>query len=453
MSRWIDITNDVSKKYYNAFMRRVEMPEYVKSANVLTAEEAADMNSDSFADPISRNFPLNTKANCWCSAVYFYGNQCNKDRTSKQAEVNIQRAAEIWGITEEVAKIKTAFEIQTIPVTYAMSFSHNGATVNRCPDHTKEAATTSAQWLYDNRFNFPIEAQKAAAIRLAAKADTFKLQPAAATYVDKLANPEVYGNLNCKVASAITDRLNAVNPKKWGEVENELLKVANAMASNPLEVCQTGEVIATALEAIDVKHGFNQKWGSSYQHPIDCCFRVNMLKVAADTNSIVHLTTGTPVDLNKISNSQLEKGLKIAGDDFLSYCQTDGLNVDRSKAAEILPTLPKPEAQRFEHAIKSAGYMPESSYDLADRLFKESNMIDPAIGVLQNAMAQQQEDIPQPQPGETEDMFKQRMEQEKQKANVKSLKAQAGLAAVKARSAEQEMQQSIMNSQPDSNMA
>lgn len=432
-------------------MRRVEMPEYVKSANVLTAEEAASMGSDSFADPVSRNFPLNTKANCWCSAVYFYGNQCNKDRTSKQAEVNIQRAAEIWGITDEVTKIKAAFEMQTIPVTYAMSFTHNGVTVNRCPDHTKEAATTSAQWLYDNRFNFPIEAQKAAAVRLAAKADTFKLQPAAATYVDKLANPEVYGNLNCKVATAITDRLNAVNPKKWGEVENELLKVANAMAGNPLEVCQTGEVIATALEAVDVKHGFNQKWGSSYQHPIDCCFRVNMLKVAADTNSIVHLTTGTPVDLDRISNTQLEKGLKIAGDDFLSYCQTDGLNVDRSKAAEILPTLPKPEAQRFEYAIKSAGYKPESSYDLADRLFKESNAMNPAIAALQNAIPQQNEDIPQPQMNEDEITFEQRMNQQKEQAKIDTLDAQAGLAAMKARKAKQEHQQSMMNPEPQGN--
>lgn len=427
------------------------MPEYVKSANVLTAEEAAGMSSDSFADPVSRNFPLNTKANCWCSAVYFYGNQCNKDRTSKQAEVNIQRAAEIWGIADEVAKIKTAFEIQTIPVTYAMSFIHDGVTVNRCPDHTKEAATTSAQWLYDNRLKFPIEAQKDAAVRLAGKADILKLHPTVATYVDKLANPDVYGNLNCKVANAITDRLNAVSPKKWGEIENELLKLANAMASNPLEVCQTGNLVAAALEAIDVKHGFNQKWGSSYEHPIDCCFRVNMLKVAADTDSIVHLTTGTPVDLNKISNTQLEKGLKIAGDDFLSYCQTDGLNVDRSKAAEILPTLPKPEAQRFEHAIKSAGYRPESSYDLADRLFKASNMMDPAISMLQNAMPAQVEDVPQPQSGEDEATFEQRMNQQKEQAKIDTLDAQAGLAAMKARKAKQEHQQNMMNPQPQVN--
>jgi hypothetical protein len=78
-------------------------------------------------------------------------------------------------------------------------------------------------------------------------------------------------------------------------------------------------------------------------------------------------------DLNKISDFQLEKGLKIAGDDFLAYCQTDGLNVDRNKAAEILPTLPKPEAHRFEAAIKKAGYNPETAYTLMDRLFdKES---------------------------------------------------------------------------------
>lgn len=433
-------------------MRRVEMPEYVKSANVLTAEEASNMNSDSFADPVSRNFPINTKANCWCSAVYFYGNQYNKDHTTKQAEVNIHKAAAIWGIENEIAKIKAAFEIQTIPVTYAMSFTHNGVAVNRCPDHTKEAATTSAQWLYDNRFNFPIEAQKAAATRLAGKADMLKLHSTAANYMDKLANPDVYGNLNCKVASAITDRLNAVSSKKWGEVENELLKLANAMASSPLDVCQTGEIIANALEAVDIKHGFNQKWGSAYEHPIDCCFRVNMLKVAADTDSIVHLTTGTPVDLNKISNSQLEKGLKIAGDDFLSYCQTDGLNVDRSKAAEILPTLPKPEAQRFEYAIKSAGYRPESSYDLADRLFKESNMFSPSINALQNALPKKDSDVPQPDMNEDESMFEQRMNQQKEKAKIDTLDAQAGLAAMKARRAKQEMQQNAMNAQANPQM-
>jgi len=448
MSRWIDITTDVSKKYYNAFTKRVGMPEFVKSANVLTADEASRMGSDSFADSVGRSFPINTKANCWCSAVYFYGNQCNKDFRSKQAEVKLEKAADIWGLSDELARIKAAFAEQEVPVTYALSFSHQGNTVNRCPDHTKEAATASVQWLYENRTKFPINIQKVAAARLAVKADIAKVSVSASSYLDKLANSDAYGNLNCKVAVAITDRLNTIPAFKWTELESELLKVASHLASNPFEVCQSGEVIASAIESLDVRHGLNEKWGSALQHPIDCCFKVNMCKVATATDSLVHLTTGTPVDLTRISDHQLEKGLKVAGDDFLAYCQTDGLNVDRSKAAEILPTLPKPEARRFESAIKTAGYIPETAYDLADRLFKEGNAMAPAIMAMQQAMPAanqpQTDELPKPEPGEDDASFEARMQEQKEEARIATLDAQAGIAASKARQARQ---QKIVNPQ------
>lgn len=418
------------------------MPEYVKSANVLTADEASRMGSDSFADSVGRSFPINTKANCWCSAVYFYGNQCNKDVGSKQAELKLEKAADIWGLSDELNRIKAAFAEQEVPVTYALSFSHQGNTVNRCPDHTKEAATASVQWLYENRTKFPIDMQKAAATRLAAKADIAKVSASAGCYLDKLANSDSYGNLNCKVAVAITDRLNAVPTQKWTDLESELLKVANSLAAAPFEVCRNGGLLANALESLDVKHGLNEKWGSLLQHPMDCCFKVNMCKVAADMDSVVHLTTGTPVDLTRISDHQLEKGLKIAGDDFLSYCQTDGLNVDRSKAAEILPTLPKPEARRFESAIKTAGYIPETAYDLADRLFKEGNAMAPAMMGMPPAMPMmgqsQPDDLPKPEPGEDDASFEARMQQQKEEARIATLDAQAGIAASKARQARQE---------------
>jgi len=442
MSRWIDITTDVSKKYYNAFTKRVEMPEYVKSANVLTVDEASRMNSDSFADSVRRSFPINTKANCWCSALYFYGNQCNKDVASKQAEVRLEMAADVWGLSDELTRIKTAFAEQEVPVTYALSFSHQGNTVNRCPDHTKEAATASVQWLYENRTKFPIDMQKAAAVRLAAKADLSRVSASSGCYLDKLANPDSYGNLNFKVAVAITDRLNVVPTYKWADLESELLKVANSLAAAPFDICHNGDLLANAIESLDVKHGLNEKWGSFLQHPVDCCFKVNMCKVAADTDPIVHLTTGTPVDLTKISDHQLEKGLKVAGDDFLSYCQTDGLNVDRDKAAEILPTMPKPEARRFESAIKTTGYIPETAYDLVDRLFKEGNVVAPAMMGMPIAMPlmeqAQPDDLPKPKPGEDDASFDARMQQQKEEARIATLDAQAGIAASKARQARQE---------------
>ena len=146
------------------------------------------------------------------------------------------------------------------------------------------------------------------------------------------------------------------------------------------------------------------------------------------------------MDLTKISDFQFEKGLKIAGDDFLSYCQTDGMNVDRSKAAEILPTLPKPEAQKFEHAIKTSGYIPETAYDLADRLFKEAN-----YGMMAPAMPPMQDN--EPVQGEDDASFEARMNEKKEQAKLDALDAQAGLAAVKARQAKQQHEQNLMGQQ------
>jgi hypothetical protein len=448
MSRWIDITDDVSKKYYNAFTQQVEMPEYVKSAEVLTADAAEHIPQTAFADSFNKKFAVDSKANCWCSALYFYGNQCNNFSASKQAEQKLLNAARIWGISNDVERIKRSFEEQTIPVSYAMSFDYKGVKVERCPDHTKEAATASAEWLYANRLKFPTSVQKQAAERLLAKADSMKIGTQAITYLDRLANSDSYANLNCKIAMAITDRLSAIQTYKWSELEDEMLKAANDLNAAPYDICHNGSVFVSALEALDVKHGLNTKWGSQLQHPVDVCYRTNMTKAAAIADSTVHLTTGTPIDLSKISDHQLEKGLKIAGDDFLSYCQTDGLNVDRSKAAEILPTLPKPEAYRFETAVKSAGYVPESATGLLERLFKESNfpaqpaMMPPTApaamadaGAPQDSMAM--DELPQPMPGEDDSSFEQRMNEMKEQARLATLDAQAGIAAAKARQARQ----------------
>jgi hypothetical protein len=442
MNRWIDITDDVSKKYYNAFIKQVGMPEYVKSAHVPTKDSLDNVSSEAFADNINRKFAVDSKANCWCSALYFYGNQCNTLGSSKQAEARLVKAARVWGISDEVERIKKAFEEVSIPATYAISFKFKGAQIDRCPDHTKEAATASSEWLYANRFKFPVEIQKQAAVRLQSKADPFKISTKAAAYLDKLANSSSYSNLNCKIACAITDRLNAIPSFKWGALEDEMLKVAQTLSSAPFDVCSSADLLVNALEALDTKSGMNSKWGSAIQHPVDVCYRANLTKAAAAMDSVVHLVTGTPVDLTKISDFQLEKGLKVAGDDFLSYCQSDGLNVDRSKAAEILPTLPKPEAQKFEQAIKTSGYIPETTYGLADRLFKESNYGMMPMG--QAPMEQMPADDTNPMPGEDDMSFEARMNEKKEQAKLDALDAQAGLAAVKARQARQQHEQNMM---------
>ena len=440
MSLWIDMTDDVSRRYYNAFIRRVDMPEYVKSAQVLDREAADGLPAAAFADQSNRKFALDSKANCWCSALYFYGNQCTSAAGSPQTEDRLVKAAKVWGVLDDVKAIKRAFEVKEIPVSYALSFDYRGQRIERCPCHTKEAAAASAGWLHQNRFKFPIGAQQAAAASLLKAASGASMDARAKMYLDRLANPQVWFNMNTKVAAAITDRLSVIPMAKWTELEDELLKVAQDLNNEPSGICRNGDLIASALEALDVRHKLASKWGTSIQHPVDVCFRVSFSKAASQTETVVYLTTGTPVDLRNITDHQLEKGLKVAGDDFLSYCQPDGINVDRSKAAEILPTLPKPEAHRFESAVKKAGYRPATADDLIEDLFKESQ--DPAISMENPAIQipeQPQDDVHKPEPWEDDQSFDARMNQKKEVAKVETLDANAALAASKARQAKQQL--------------
>lgn len=75
-----------------------KLPEYVKEASVLQAEDVAPLANIAFADSFNRLFPIHTKAATYMSAVYLAGNGDTKSHTFK----NVQKAAEFYGITEDV---------------------------------------------------------------------------------------------------------------------------------------------------------------------------------------------------------------------------------------------------------------------------------------------------------------------------------------------------------------
>jgi len=374
MSLLSDITDDISKKYFAKYTSSLELPDYVKEANVVDGEYCIKLASSNFADVVHRKFPIDTKANCWTSALYFYGGQHNKNASNKQIETRLEQAGKVWGINSDIDVIKQAFIPKNVTVDYAIRFIDDGRTITRCPYHTVELATKSAEWLFNNRFAFPVSIQKEAATKLMKTAELTKISSKAAIYLDKLACSDNYNNLNNRIASAIADRLAIVKTAKWGELGNELLKVANSLSNNPYALCDNPGVILEALETFDIDNKLHTKWGKDLNHPVDVCYSYNLTKSAEAIESTVSLTTGTMLNLEAMSDSQLEKGLKMAGDDFLDFCKPDGINLDRSKIAEVIPTLPRPEAKRFEKGIKSAGFNADST-DLTIEILDNANSV------------------------------------------------------------------------------
>jgi len=83
----------------------VGMPEYVKDADVITAEDVAGLAAVSFADKATRTLPIHTKAATWMSAAYYYGTRT----TDKVVEHAIEKAASLHGIAADVENLKSAF--------------------------------------------------------------------------------------------------------------------------------------------------------------------------------------------------------------------------------------------------------------------------------------------------------------------------------------------------------
>ena len=349
-----DITGDVSKTLYANLIEKVDVPDYVKSAAVETEDSVSSLKSRAFADPFNHQFPLNTKASCWTSALYFYGQ--TPDYANSRAhdiDTNLTKHASIWGIEEDVEAIKKAFEPAEIPAEYALSFDYRGDTVDRCPCHTEDLAKKSCVWLVEHKNNFPIHEQIKAACTLMEKAGGYENVPAEARdYIASLAEAEKYStSLNVTVASAINERLASVKRSKWGELGEELLKIATDLSKDPYSLNKNATTMQAAIEAFDVQCGLQSRWGGGMTHPVDACYSITRSKSAAAVEGSVKLMNGQYFDLSKASQTDLEEGLKRAGDDFLSYAKPDGLNLDMGKVKEILPTIPAPDANRFQAAF------------------------------------------------------------------------------------------------------
>jgi hypothetical protein len=351
----VDITDDRSKTTYLALTNVVDLPDYVKEAAVDSPESVENLPGSAFADSINRKFPLNTKASTWVSALYLHGANTEAPQSIVgSAETKLNKMAEVWGISEDIELVKQALAKAETPVEYAIDFEWRGTSVQRCPFHTPELAVKSAEWLATNYQHFPIEVLKTAAERLTIACNEATLPDAAEELLQKLSHTQEFSNLNVKVANAIIDRLERTKHLETSEMGMELKKLASTLLEDPLDLVGQADLVAECLEAFDVEKGFHQKWGADFSHPVDVCFNITFEKAAAATN-FVELTTGSGYDLSSLTNRQLEYGLKYAGDDMLDYCKPDGLNLDRAKVAEILPTMPAPDAKNFSLGIQKAG--------------------------------------------------------------------------------------------------
>lgn len=81
-----------------------QIPEYVGKAQALTKEASEDLEDESFADVVKREYPITTKSDVWLSAAY-HAKTAEDTKYAEYIKQKIVKAAEVFGIQEDVEDI------------------------------------------------------------------------------------------------------------------------------------------------------------------------------------------------------------------------------------------------------------------------------------------------------------------------------------------------------------
>jgi len=337
-----DASTDYSGKEMHRMFMDVELPEYVKTAELDDFTELRKLPKAAFADPERMIYPINTPARVYVSNAYFIGKKADisklygEDYTS-QLESNIQKAAEVFDIAEDLENYDKNLNVKQAAdysARHMVDFDVAGLdTVQLYPVKTASDLSSAAESFTNNINNFPFS------VRIKS-AETF-VKAAAALGVDDL--PE----LLMKYAGLYYPDLSNISFELWRRstklASAEHKEIYSKIAEDVKNMTTLEEVMKIAETCFNIENmeGLydNAKVAHILGDAVDHLFTEQITKVASDLSYVeVHGDKYNLSDLTKISKDKYEEAFGDSGID----------PADPEKIAEILPTMPRSDMKLLE---------------------------------------------------------------------------------------------------------
>jgi len=156
------------------------VPAYVADADLGAIKEAAEASlcESEFAEPVSRQYPINSKASVWLSAAYFAKTADTRPLTPTGEYIlgNIKAAGELYGIENDVNAILSAYMDKQAEAS-AETWGWDVGGERKYPLHTEDLTKTAMSYFEQNRDKYPFEMRRAIASNIYKQALAFNLEP------------------------------------------------------------------------------------------------------------------------------------------------------------------------------------------------------------------------------------------------------------------------------------
>jgi hypothetical protein len=341
-------------------------PDYVKSAshdNICGG--AAKLPAHIYGDPRHCTYPCHTAAATWMSAAFLGDKRAS--HTEDDAEMiqgRILTSAKYHGTEGEISdllgKIATldSHHVSELPdEDFAFVWKDStGRADRRLPLRNALEVKAAAEYLQKYRDEFVYNDRQKIASRILVKAGEYGAGLGDLdTFLEKQAG---YGV--CAVTTAAEFLRTRAKIVDNDEISAQLVKTAETIESNPAQVRDSDQLqkLASLVDQIDHEYGIVREYSDQIKRPEDVFFTVTHKAASEFAAEHVPMTSGTIYKRADLRNLNLQQVRDWMGTDFADEVSAGGLYVDMEKLSEVLPTLPRSDAETFDRLLSDAGIEP-----------------------------------------------------------------------------------------------
>lgn len=377
----IDQAQDRSGRHTDQLCADYDAPDFVKqaSAEQQGRQGVEELNDRQFADPSHRRYPVHTKSATWLSTACFF----TRKEASKQdshIESRLAEQAELFQIYGEFLRLKEAAATQPEEAKlpdecYAYLFQHQGALQRWLPIVDPADVTKAAGYLQKFASMLPYNHREQIALRTLNRAETLQVELDSETrdYLHKVAGIGLSDP--AAVRELLYQRANAARSLKRHNDAEQFEKLARAYTAHPVAcvIPQHQSQLMALVTTFDEENDLTRHYGYDMTQPELAVHGITKAALAETQADLVSLVTGSTYTKQALLDVSLGEIRSNLGETIAGEVSGDGLFVDMTKLAEVLPTLPRPDAAVFdrllarkglEPVIKSAACEPEE--DLTD---------------------------------------------------------------------------------------
>jgi hypothetical protein len=339
----MDLLKDNSGRTWIKIASERAVPDYVLNYVPITEKDAAALDSELFADPVHRVFPMHDAPSTWLSAAYFRENsgKINSPHLRKYAADALRDASVVHGVEADVAAV-----LDSPSEKRAAAATMGERSGLPYPVHTRDDVKTACDHFNKHLGMFTPPIRKNMAAELVKTARAFGAEPPRFLFLEAgMAAPN-------RVAIMETLLERAGMAKCAGSAAAVAAMAEMVAVADQEDLSDAMDKIAEVLDAVDNAAGARSHYGVRLMSPMQAMGGMTA-KEAADMLADVVDMGGLPFSASKLSSLGAGFFRGAMGPDFLDAVMEKGA-IDSSLLKDVIDTLPDPDKLALREAVVRA---------------------------------------------------------------------------------------------------